>query len=118
MKDQIGPDQTRLVVGLRVTDERLERRLRAMLIEEATVTFGDGDDADIVVTDTLHAIDDSLALLVVPAGQVARFIRGGAVACLPDTLIKEDLLAALGAAARGLAVTHRRYACRSRARGW
>jgi hypothetical protein len=26
------------VVGLRETDERLERRLRSMLVEEATVT--------------------------------------------------------------------------------
>jgi DNA-binding NarL/FixJ family response regulator len=43
--------------------------------------------------------------LVVPGDQVARFIRGGAVACLPDTLSREDLIAALGAAAMGLAVT-------------
>jgi hypothetical protein len=74
--DQIGADQTRLVVGLRVTDERLERRLKAMLVEEATVTLGDADDADIVVTDTLHVTDDHPALLVVPGGQVTGFIRG------------------------------------------
>jgi len=81
------------------------RRLKAMLVEEATVTLGDADDADIVVTDTLHVTDDHPALLVVPGGQVTGFIRGGAVACLPDTLSREDLIPALSAAARGLAVT-------------
>jgi DNA-binding NarL/FixJ family response regulator len=76
-----------------------------MLVKEATLTLSDGDEADIVIADTLHDIGDLPTLLVVPASEVTQFVREGAVACLPDTLGREDLLAALYAASRGLAVT-------------